>query len=93
MTGDGTATDHDAVLTFPYTAERRARAVHDAVAVEVGQVDDDRARATVARDGRTVEVHVRARDLVALRAGTNTWVRLISVAEDVAEAAAPSRRG
>ncbi|QLG28767.1 KEOPS complex Pcc1-like subunit [Halorarum halophilum] len=91
MPGGGTDYDHDAVLSFPYPAERRARDVHDAVAVEVGEVDDDRSRATVSRAGRTVEVRVRARDLVALRAGTNTWVRLVRVAEEIADVADVSR--
>ena len=91
MSGGGTDYVHDAVLSFPYPAERRARDVHDAVAVEVGEVDDDRSRATVSRAGRTVEVRIRAHDLVALRAGTNTWIRLVRIAEDVAGAADLSR--
>ncbi|WP_313692173.1 KEOPS complex subunit Pcc1 [Halorarum halobium] len=81
MPEDGPA--HDAVFSVSYADERRARDVHDAVAVEVGEVDDDRSRATVSRDGRTVSVEIGARDLVALRAGTNTWARLLTVAEDV----------
>lgn len=91
MPENGDDHDHTALLTFPYPAERRARDVHDAVAVEVGEVDDDRSRATVSRDGLTVEVRIRARDLVALRAGTNTWARLVGVAEDVAGVADASR--
>ena len=87
---------HAASLRFSYDDERRARAVERAVAVEVGEIpragdaaDPDggmaeRSRASVARDGRTVEVRVEAADLVALRAGTNTWARLVSVAEAVA---------
>ncbi|QLG60443.1 KEOPS complex subunit Pcc1 [Halorarum salinum] len=88
MCADAPEYAHGAVLRFPYPDQRRARDVHDAVAVEVGEVDDDRSRATVSRDGSTVAVRIRARDLVALRAGTNTWARLVGVAEDAIDAAA-----
>ena len=79
--------DHRASLSFAYDDERRARIVERSVRVEVGDIDDDRSRATVDRDGREVTVRVDAADLVALRAGTNTWTRLIDVAESVAESA------
>jgi KEOPS complex subunit Pcc1 len=60
---------------------RRARVVADAVGVEVGGIDDDRSRATVRREGRTVIVEIEADDLIALRAACNTWTRLVGVAE------------
>lgn len=75
--------DHTASLSFEYADQRRARTVHGAVEVEVGEIDDDRSRATVERDGRVVRVRVDAADLTALRAGLNTWIRLVSVAEEV----------
>ena len=81
------AYDHRAILSFPEPDRRRARAVHEAVRVEVGEIDDDRSTAAATRDGATVEVTVRARDLVALRAGVNTWTRLVDAAETVAAAA------
>jgi KEOPS complex subunit Pcc1 len=62
-------------------AERAARVVADAVGVEEGEIDDDRSRATVRRDGTVVEVDVAAADLVALRAAANTWTGLVEVAE------------
>ncbi|MFC7071115.1 KEOPS complex subunit Pcc1 [Halobaculum lipolyticum] len=79
--------DHRAVLSFPYPDQRRARIVHDAVRVEVGDIDDDRSTADATLTDATVEVTVRARDLVALRAGVNTWTRLVETAETVAAAA------
>ena len=75
---------HEADLSFSYPDERRARLVADAVSVEVGEIADERSRATVSRDGARVDVTVRASDLVALRAGVNTWTRLVDVAETVA---------
>jgi KEOPS complex subunit Pcc1 len=72
---------HDATLDFSYADERRARVVERSVGVEVGEIDDARSAATVDRDGRVVRVRVEATDLVALRAGLNTWIRLVDVAE------------
>jgi KEOPS complex subunit Pcc1 len=78
---------HEATYVFEYPDERTARAIGDAVANEVGEIDDERSRATVTRTGRTLEVRVDARDLVALRAATNTWIGLVAVAERTLEAA------
>ncbi|MFB6157622.1 MAG: KEOPS complex subunit Pcc1 [Haloferacaceae archaeon] len=72
---------HDATLSFRYDDERRARLVAESVAVEVGEIADGRSRATVDRDGATVRVRVTAADLVALRAGCNSWTRMVAVAE------------
>jgi len=72
---------HRTSLVFSYETERVAAAVADAVRVEAGDIESDRTRASVERDGRTVHVTVTAADLTALRAGTNTWTTLVSVAE------------
>jgi KEOPS complex subunit Pcc1 len=74
---------HETVLSFTYRSERRARVVADALAPEVGEIDDARSAATVARNRDTVRVRVEADDLVALRAGINSWSRLVEVAEQV----------
>ncbi|RLM59678.1 KEOPS complex Pcc1-like subunit [Halobellus sp. Atlit-31R] len=88
---DGAA--HEAAIDFEYDDERFARRVGESVRVEVGEIADDRSRADVTRDGRTVHVAVSAADLVALRAGVNTWIRLVQVAEDVAQAGASAGAG
>ncbi|MFC7081212.1 KEOPS complex subunit Pcc1 [Halorussus caseinilyticus] len=72
---------HDTVLQFRYESPARARVVARAVAQEVGEIDGDRSSATVERDGESVVVRVVAEDLVALRAGCNTWGSLVEVAE------------
>ena len=72
---------HSATLSFVYPDEASACVVADAVAVEQDELDDDRAGAAVALRDRTVEVTVDASDLVALRAGINSWTRLVDVAE------------
>lgn len=78
---------HDAVLRFEYDSSASARVVARAVAQEVGEIDGDRSAATVDREGESVVVRVGADDLVALRAGCNTWGSLVEVAERTAEAA------
>jgi KEOPS complex subunit Pcc1 len=78
---------HDTVLRFPYSDERRARLVADAVRVETAGVAavDDRSRTAVERDDETVVVRIVAADLVALRAACATWTRLVGVAERLAD--------
>ena len=76
---------HDATLRFEYESSARARAVASAVAQEVGEIGGDRSAATVERQGVAVAVRVVADDLVALRAGCNTWGSLVEVAERTTE--------
>ena len=76
--------DHDATLAFEYDDERRARLVERSILPEVDEIDGDRSVTEVARDDALVRVVVRATDLVALRAGLNTWLSLVAVAEETA---------
>jgi KEOPS complex subunit Pcc1 len=78
-------TSHDATLEFTYETRARARLVVESVAREIGEIDDDRSRTTVARDGTVIRVEVVAADVVALRAALNTWFSLIDVAERTAD--------
>lgn len=82
---------HRLSLSFEFDADHRARIVERSVGVEVGDIDDARSAARVDResDADTVRVRIGAADLVALRAGANTWRRLLSVAESVSSAADP----
>ncbi|WP_132056987.1 KEOPS complex subunit Pcc1 [Halorussus amylolyticus] len=77
---------HDAAFRFEYETPARARVVARAVSQEVGEIGGDRSVATVERDESAVVVRVAADDLVALRAGCNTWQSLVSVAERTVEA-------
>jgi KEOPS complex subunit Pcc1 len=72
---------HAAVLEFEYDDAHGAHIVERSVRQEVGEIAGDRSTATVERDTDTVTVTVEARDLVALRAGLNTWLTLVDVAE------------
>lgn len=76
-----TAFSNETVLELGYDDESLARVVARSVALEVGTIDDDRSETTVSRDGAVVTFTVRARDRTALRAATNTWLRLATVAE------------
>jgi len=77
---------HAATLTFRYPDSDAAGLVAAAVSQEVGEIDGDRSAAAVSRDGAAVRVDVGADDLVALRAGLNTWSSLVEVAERSLEA-------
>ena len=79
-----TAFSNGTVLELGYDDESLARVVARSVALEVGAIDDDRSESTVSRDGSVVTFAVRARDRTALRAATNTWLRLATVAERTA---------
>ncbi len=73
--------DHDAVLVFTYDDTERATHVERALRPEVGDIDGDRSTVTLTREGTDLELIVEATDLVALRAGLNTWCSLVDVAE------------
>ena len=73
--------DHDAVLSFDYPDPARACHVERSVRPEIGAIDGDRTSASLSRSASTVTIEVEAADLVALRAGLNTWSTLVSVAE------------
>ncbi|ATW87906.1 KEOPS complex subunit Pcc1 [Halohasta litchfieldiae] len=75
---------HTAALCFEYPTAAAARLIERSVRVEVDQLDADRSTAGVSRTNTRVEVDIAADDLVALRAGLNSWLRYLSVAEQVA---------
>jgi len=77
---------HDATLEFDYESAARAELVVDSVAREIGEIDDDRSRTTIERDGPRVYIEIDADDVIALRAALNTWFSLIDVAERTADA-------
>jgi KEOPS complex subunit Pcc1 len=71
----------DAHLSLEYTDAERARRVEQSLRPEVSDIDSDRTEVTLERDGPTLGIRVDADDIVALRAGLNTWLSLASVAE------------
>lgn len=85
MTDDGS--QHVATFEFRFDDERTATVVERSVLREVGEIDGDRSRAVVDRDGATLALAVTAADLVGLRAGVNTWLGLVAAAERTVRAA------
>jgi len=77
---------HDSTLEFDYESTARAELVAASVAREIGEIDDDRSRTTLERDGARVCIEIDADDVIALRAALNTWFSLIDVAERTADA-------
>ena len=75
---------HDLTLTAVYDDPDRARTIERGLAQEVDEIDDDRSRAALDRDGIRLTITVDAADPVALRAAGNTWMSLLSVAETAA---------
>ena len=73
---------HSVELGFEFSTTERAETVGAAVQVEVNEVEDSRATASVTRQGPMVMVEIQAADLHALRAGINSWTRLIDTAEN-----------
>lgn len=79
---------HTAVLAFEYNPERAAQ-IARALAPEAGAIEGDRTTATLDHEEEAVTITVAAEDLVALRAGTNTWSTLVEVAERAAKMGNP----
>ncbi|QSG08622.1 KEOPS complex subunit Pcc1 [Halapricum desulfuricans] len=73
--------DHEAAFTAVYESNEYARRVERSVEPEAGDIEGDRTVASVDRDGDRLTVTVEAADLIALRAGINTWLSLVDVAE------------
>jgi len=91
---------HEALFSVSCDDPERAARVRAAVAREVGGIDDDRSRATIAggpedagdTGDATVTVAVDARDVSALRAATGTWLGLLEAAERTAAVAERAER-
>ncbi|MFQ3476466.1 KEOPS complex Pcc1-like subunit [Halonotius sp. F2-221B] len=76
---------HSTQLRFAYPTATAAQRIERSIAVEVGELDEDRSAVTVDRDGAVLTVEITATDRVALRAGINSWCRYVATAETVAD--------
>ncbi|MFT4904017.1 MAG: KEOPS complex subunit Pcc1 [Natronomonas sp.] len=72
---------HTAELLFSYDSPEAAALVATAVSQEVDEIEGNRTTADVTHIDSEVRIDVDADDLVALRAGLNTWSTLVEVAE------------
>ncbi|ELY92536.1 KEOPS complex subunit Pcc1 [Natrialba taiwanensis] len=82
---------HDTLLEFDYESSERATVVAESVAREIGEIDDERSRTTIERDGSVVTIRIDAEDVIALRAAVNTWFALVDVAERTVEIGVAAR--
>ncbi|MFB6311140.1 MAG: KEOPS complex subunit Pcc1 [Salinirussus sp.] len=72
---------HVASLEFSYGSVELATRVERSLRPEIGDIEGDRATAALSRTDADLELRIEATDLVALRAGLNTWLSLATVAE------------
>jgi len=75
---------HSADLCFEYPTIEAAQRVARSIQIEVDELDDDRSTVAVDREATELAIEITATDLVALRAAINSWLRYVSVAEQVA---------
>lgn len=80
---------HEVLLEASYAPDTASRIV-DSLTIEAAELDDDRSRTEIDRDGGDVRIAIAARDLTSLRAACGTWFGLLGVAE---RAAAIAERG
>ena len=72
---------HRTVFTLAYADAEQADRIARSLAPELDAIDGDRTTATLSREEGTLTLTIEAADLVALRAGCNTWATLTTVAE------------
>ncbi len=72
---------HEARFSLVYADAAEATLVAQSLRPEVGDIEGNRTRAQLERDGDEVALLIEADDFVALRAGINTWLSLAGVAE------------
>jgi KEOPS complex subunit Pcc1 len=77
---------HETTLSLSYESPAEAETVLQSLRQEAGTISGDRTEATVTGTDRSVTITIRAEDLVALRAGHNTWLGLAAVAERTLQA-------
>ncbi|MFW5965266.1 MAG: KEOPS complex subunit Pcc1 [Halodesulfurarchaeum sp.] len=81
---------HAITFSFAYGSADRAQRIASAIAPELGEIDGGRTEAALSRREETIELRIEATDPIALRAGANTWLGFLEVAETVGSRASPS---
>ena len=72
---------HETSFSLEYDTESDAATIERSLEPEVGDIEGERTGATLSREADVLRIDIEAADLVALRAGQNTWLSLVSVAE------------
>lgn len=79
------SSNHATSLSFTYPSSTDAERVAASLRPELERIAGDRTTASLSRAENRVCIEVSAADLTALRAGQNTWLTLVEVAERVAD--------
>ncbi len=77
---------HETTLSLSYASPSKATIIERSLSQEAGDIESDRTSARVTKSGSEVTITIRSEDLVALRAGQNTWLGLAEVAERTVDA-------
>jgi KEOPS complex subunit Pcc1 len=72
---------HETSFSLEYDTASDAATIERSLRPEIGDIEGERTEAALSRDGAVLCVDIEAADLVALRAGQNTWLSLTGVAE------------
>lgn len=73
---------HRTTLEFFYETPSVAQRVSHAISPEVDDIADERSKTRLSQSGSMLKLTVEAADITALRAGLNTWLSLVRVAEE-----------
>ena len=73
-------------------SSRIANTIYASLLPETRQPPGFRSRTTVRHDGRVLRLNIKAEDIVALRAASNTFLRFVSVAIKTLNVVAPFYR-
>ena len=79
-------------LEIGLQSSRLAETVYNSLRPETKQPSGFRSHVSVKRTGKTLELHILAGDVVALRAASNTFLRFVAVAVKTVNVVAPFYR-
>lgn len=74
---------HETSLSLSYPGSETASRIEAALQPEAGDIAGDRTAVAIERSGEELTLVIQAKDPVALRAGLNTWLGFVEVAEAI----------
>lgn len=86
------STSAEITLEIGLPSSRLAEAVYKSLLPETTQPSGFRSRVSVKQKGRSLELHILADDIVAMRAASNTFLRFVVVALKTVNVVAPFYR-
>src|SRR5882762_9680480 len=86
------STSEEIALEITLPSSRVAETVYKSLLPETTQPSGFRSRVSVRQRGRSLELHILANDIVALRAASNTFLRFVAVAVKTVKIVAPFYR-